>query len=60
MAWRSKLDALNKQTETTETTTTPTLTKHDIGTMDPADLVQLGGVFAGFLLPKGARASLPA
>ena len=33
--------------------TTPTLTKHDIGTMDPADLVQLGGVFAGFLLPKG-------
>jgi hypothetical protein len=33
--------------------TTPTLTKADIAAMDPADLVQMGGVFAGFLLPKG-------
>jgi len=32
--------------------TTPTLTEAEIAQLDPADLVQLGGAFAGFLLPK--------
>lgn len=36
--------------------TTPTLTEQDVGRMDPADLVQLGGTVAGFLVPKSARA----
>lgn len=34
---------------------TPTLLKHDITAMDPADLVQLGSTVAGFLLPKASR-----
>ena len=36
----------------------PMLTEHDIAKLDPADLVQLGGAFADFLLPKAARASM--
>lgn len=32
----------------------PTITEFDVQQMDPADLVQLGVVFAGFLLPKRA------
>ncbi|MFP4894509.1 phage tail assembly protein [Paraburkholderia sp. EG304] len=32
----------------------PTLTEFDVQQLDPADLVQLGVVFAGFLLPKRA------
>lgn len=34
---------------------TPTLTEHDVAQLDPADLVQLGGIFAGFLITKAAR-----
>lgn len=33
----------------------PSLTEADLARMDPADLVQIGGVVAGFLLPKAAR-----
>lgn len=36
--------------------TQPSLTESEIGKLDPADLVQLGGVVAGFLLPKRAKA----
>lgn len=32
--------------------TTPMLTEQDVNQMDPADLVQLGGEVAGFLVPK--------
>ncbi|MCT8467007.1 phage tail assembly protein [Chromohalobacter canadensis] len=35
--------------------TDPALTEADVRDMDPADLVQLGGVVAGFLLPKSTR-----
>lgn len=35
--------------------TTPTLTQHDVGRLDPADLTQLGTAVAGFLLPKLAK-----
>jgi hypothetical protein len=35
----------------------PTLTKPDVANLDPADLVQLGTVVAGFLLPKAATAT---
>lgn len=38
--------------------TTPTLTDHEVARMDPADLVQMGAMFAGFLAPKAALASL--
>lgn len=38
--------------------TTPALTEADIARLDPADLVQLGGKFAGFLLPKATLASM--
>lgn len=34
----------------------PTLTEQDVAKMDPADLVQLGSVVAGFLLPKATLA----
>lgn len=34
----------------------PSLTEADLARMDPADLVQIGGVVAGFLLPKAALA----
>lgn len=36
----------------------PTLTDADVSRMDPADLMQLAGVFSGFLLPKAMHASL--
>ncbi|WP_311968577.1 phage tail assembly protein [Pseudomonas baltica] len=36
--------------------TTPALTDHEIGNMDPADLVQMGTVITNFLLPKSAKA----
>lgn len=35
--------------------TTPTLTDHEIGMLDPADLVQMATEVAGFLLPKSAK-----
>ncbi|SOT45083.1 phage tail assembly protein [Burkholderia cenocepacia] len=38
--------------------TTPTLTEMDVTLMDPADLVALGGIFAGFLMPKALKASM--
>lgn len=40
----------------------PALTEVEVVRMDPADLVQLGGVVAGFLLPRAAlaEAGLPA
>ena len=38
--------------------TNPTLTEQDVARMDPADLVQLGAEFAGFLLPKGMQANM--
>jgi hypothetical protein len=34
--------------------TEPTLTAHEIHAMDPADLIQIGEKFAGFLAPKRA------
>lgn len=40
--------------------TEPTLTAHDVSQMDPADLVQLGGEVAGFLLPMAAKGLLNA
>lgn len=36
----------------------PMLTENDVAQLDPADLVQLGSVFAGFLLTKAAQASM--
>lgn len=36
----------------------PTLTEFDVSMMDPADLVALGGIFAGFLMPKAMKANL--
>jgi hypothetical protein len=36
----------------------PTLTERDVATLDPADLVQLGGIFAGFLMTKGIKQSM--
>jgi len=35
--------------------TSPLLTPHDVGQLDPADLVQLGGIVSTFLLPKAAQ-----
>ena len=37
--------------------TTPSLSDHEIGTMDPADLFQCGLAVASFLLPKSAKAA---
>lgn len=37
---------------------TPMLTEADVANLDPADLVQLGGVFSGFLLPKAVKANM--
>ena len=34
----------------------PALTEVEVARMDPADLVQIGGVVAGFLLPRAALA----
>lgn len=36
----------------------PALTEHEVYQLDPADLVQLGSAFAGFLAPKAALAQL--
>lgn len=36
----------------------PTLTQQDVFNLDPADLVQLGTAFAGFLAPKAVIAQL--
>lgn len=36
----------------------PTLTEQEVYQLDPADLVQLGTAFAGFLAPKAALAQL--
>jgi hypothetical protein len=36
--------------------TTPALTEHEVSALDPADLVQMATVVAGFLLPKAAKA----
>lgn len=36
----------------------PTLTDSDVAKLDPADLVQLGTVFSGFLVPKDVLASM--
>ncbi|MFI8380668.1 phage tail assembly protein [Pseudomonas sp. NPDC079086] len=35
--------------------TTPSLTDHEIGTMDPADLMACGMAVSGFLLQKSAK-----
>lgn len=35
--------------------TEPALTEAEVRNLDPADLVQCGGVVAGFLLPRKAR-----
>jgi len=35
--------------------TTPPLTKHDVGNLDPADLTQFGVELSGFLLTKEKR-----
>ncbi|WP_296250330.1 phage tail assembly protein [Pseudomonas sp. UBA4194] len=35
--------------------TAPALTDHEIGQMDPADLVQMATAVTGFLLPKSAK-----
>ena len=35
--------------------TIPALTDHELGQMDPADLVQMATVVTGFLLPKSAK-----
>ena len=36
----------------------PTLTDTDVARMDPADLVQLGGIFSGFLMPTAVKLKL--
>lgn len=36
--------------------TTPTLTDHEVGRMDPADLVDIGAKVAGFLVKKSVKA----
>ncbi|NRO98130.1 phage tail assembly protein [Paraburkholderia sp. NMBU_R16] len=33
----------------------PTLTEQDVASIDPADLVMLGGIFVGFLMPKAVK-----
>ncbi|KAF1719798.1 phage tail assembly protein [Pseudoxanthomonas wuyuanensis] len=40
--------------------TTPTLTAHDVGNLDPADLLAVATVLSGFFMTKAERASLPA
>ncbi|MEX3555741.1 MAG: phage tail assembly protein [Burkholderia gladioli] len=37
---------------------TPTLTEHDAGQLDPADLLQLAGIVSGFFMTKSMRASM--
>jgi len=36
----------------------PTLTEQDVANIDPADLVMLGGIFVGFLMPKAVKSKL--
>jgi len=36
----------------------PTLTDRDVSNLDPADLVQLGGIFAGFLMTNAVKRSM--
>jgi hypothetical protein len=38
--------------------TTPILTERDVFKLDPADLVQMGAMFSGFLVPKAMLASM--
>lgn len=38
--------------------TNPTLSEADIAKMDPADLVQMGAAFSGFLVPKAVLANM--
>ncbi len=38
--------------------TQPALTEPEVARLDPADLVQLGSVVTGFLLPKRAKAEI--
>jgi hypothetical protein len=40
--------------------TTPTLTAHDVGNLDPADLMELALKVQGFFMTKAERESLPA
>lgn len=40
--------------------TQPILTPQDVANLDPADLLSIAGVMAGFFLTKAERASLPA
>ncbi len=40
--------------------TTPALTKHEVGSLDPADLVELGAEVVGFLAKKADRAGFRA
>ncbi len=40
--------------------TTPSLTKHEVGTLDPADLVDLGAEVVSFLAKKADRAGFRA
>ncbi|WLE59286.1 phage tail assembly protein [Burkholderia plantarii] len=37
---------------------TPTLIDADVYNLDPADLVMLGGIFAGFLMPKAVKSKM--
>lgn len=37
---------------------TPTLTEQDVANLDPADLVQLGGIFSGFLMTKAVASKV--
>ena len=37
----------------------PTLTEHDVGQMDTADLAQMGSTVSGFLLTKAQKAEFP-
>ena len=39
---------------------TPTLTEAEAANLDPADLTQVGGAIAGFLLPRAALAAAQA
>ena len=39
--------------------TVPTLTKHEVGQLDPADITQFGSELASFLLTKAKREGFP-
>ena len=39
--------------------TVPTLTKHEVGQLDPADITQFGSELASFLLTKEKREGFP-